>query len=707
MSDSAHFDALFGDLPALPASPADVARWGQRGLDMCAGLHLAALALEPTAGIDETSRALLDARPELAWWAHLAGELKKKTQLSAELRPAITEKFLRRCDSAPTSVVRAGELLFRRMAFLGATTEECLFLCAAFAWPLYHVVPAAGRLALEYLGSAPWGVEIESLLCVVKYLEDSRRFGDIELTAWVDSLDSNGRPQAARAVLEAVAVFHADGDGPIERRTESSAFRFPEKKERSEAHALLRQLAERYLAAGDVGLHARALLQRLRDEEPGRIEVVEALEQRLWDAPFGELYHESVAAPERAAAFSESAWKAEQPYLGLRSLEARVGAVLQPPTFYNELKKGEQVLELLARRIPDANDGSFAPMAVEPTQQLVLRSIDLNRSTKAVRMLAQRTLDSTFFAGANGRLASDRKRIEAWLNETNPINIKLDQRRRCMERVGDDPDRRALILPWLDAVDGGSGNDDDPVVVLGPRRDQELAWGGTLVKLVDVTTASIETALSSITNDLQLVLGDLDPLLEEGRVCRTGADWRPSLRARAQAAEQGGAYMAGFAAGALGLVPGSALLAVVDVGATILFAFRTCARIGAVYGIDVRDSAGLALVLESLALGSGADPIDLSGRYSSLGLGGGAVSVARAAGALVASRKASALAGEQLVKGTARVLSLALSRKAAVKVIPVAGALLVAASTYGFVRAAAESMHTIGGREIALAPTLT
>ncbi len=75
-------------------------------------------------------------------------------------------------------------------------------------------------------------------------------------------------------------------------------------------------------------------------------------------------------------------------------------------------------------------------------------------------------------------------------------------------------------------------------------------------------------------------------------------------------------------------------------------------------------------------------------------------------GRRVASRKAAgaALASREVVQRTSRLLALSLSRKSVLKVLPVIGVLLAAKIAYEIVRDAADSMHLIGGRELALSP---
>lgn len=695
-------DSIFGDLPTELTTSAETDRWVQRGADMRAGSHLDALSLDPRAGLDKESGVLLDVRPALAWWSLLAAEFRKGEFPSGELRPKVADKFLFRCHEVRGSVLRAGELVFRRLAFLGATTEECLFLCAAFAWPLRHVAPAAGALAWEYLGSAPWGVEIEALLRVVRYLEKSKNFGDDELKDWADRLETSGRGRAGRSLLEAVAVFHSEGDGPIARQTESSRFSFPPMAERGVVHVLLTRLAEKYISADEEGLHARAFLQRFREASPGHEPTVEVLESRLWDAPFSELYKDAYADPRRSATRAERAWQEGRPYLALRTLEANIGSVLSPPAFLSSLKKGDHALKLLSDQIPEADSGSFAPTAVEPACLLVLRSMAVNRSTKRLRTVVKRALASNYFTGTNGRLAAERSQIEAWLNDTNPINFKLNERRRWADHVGDDPARLALIQPWLGLIDEAEPGDDDPVVVMGPREDQIGAWGSKLVRILDVTSSAIEAALGAAVGDLKIVLGDLDPLLEQAFHGRSSEGWHLDLRKKAKAACQGAPLIAGLTTAGVSLLPASPLVGAVDIGSTMLMTFRSCARVGAVYGVDARTSEGLGFVLEAMALGAGVDPFSLAGPFGGSTFGANTARLAGAASSWVLRKRSAEKGAELLVKKTASLLGRSLSKRELVKVIPVAGALLAAATTYEFVDSAVESMHTIGSRELAL-----
>ena len=161
----------------------------------------------------------------------------------------------------------------------------------------------------------------------------------------------------------------------------------------------------------------------------------------------------------------------------------------------------------------------------------------------------------------------------------------------------------------------------------------------------------------------------------------------------------------------MAFLPGWASLAgtSIDLGASLILAFRCAARVGAIFGIDLQREDGLRFITDSFTLGCSSNDGEgllayLTGRHqrvvTAVSVGGVAYGSSHLAHYLWTSGSTRQAAAGKVVQQTARIVGYELTNKQAARVAPIAGAVLAGMNAYCFVKEIRDAALHIAARNV-------
>ena len=158
------------------------------------------------------------------------------------------------------------------------------------------------------------------------------------------------------------------------------------------------------------------------------------------------------------------------------------------------------------------------------------------------------------------------------------------------------------------------------------------------------------------------------------------------------------------------LPPGLSVAAgAADLGATLVVSYRAIARVGALFGRDVRTADGLRFTSDSFALGCSST--DGEGLLAYLGRGKRQVLTPLTLGTVAYGAKTLAeylwitpgssgrLIADQTIRHLARLCGISLSERSIARVVPVGGAILSGVAAYAFIGQIVEAAVHVAARD--------
>jgi hypothetical protein len=683
-------------LPKVPASEADFADWSAWAKKCAAARDWSVLRDAPSEQVTVALRAIL-----AAW----AGRT-----VAPDNDVPVASAFLAKCAEAPPHVVAAARRLLDESMHAGITTADVLYLAAAFVWVLDDIDPELADVTWQYLVHAPWQTEARAVIALCNVLAELGR-AHRTLGGLADERQAAGEVGAARELLEAVVAAMArkaaieDLTTPVPLPPATPVF--------GPAPAL--KLARIYRADEETEIHARAVMRLAAEESVG--EFTTDLETRVWNRPFGEClqWAKTVEAP--------------------RQIDAEIAKVVDAGQGAHARALAEAVLVTRTAGLFDSASADRVPdaiVALKPErvredfvlrralEHLVVLYSRTNYVTSHARVLTRRILTDfeLEFVAMGQKLHDARDELALFYARVDPY-VLLDEQEVALGKItlaSDEAAGRDAVHRWFGerakpsdrgAVDQAVRAITLPVVELGKKLSNAVGVG-----------AAVEAALRGAIRKGQLVTGDLGAVRAEGEALRGRHGVGKNLLDRAlETSTEHALWAAGIAGGlsAVGeFVPLiNPALRAVDIGATMIVAYRGVARVAALYGVDVGSDAGLRLVADALALGCSSNDADgmlgyLTRDYQRVvtpfAVGGVAYGGMMLAGHLwAAPQRTSDAAAAVLVRNLARFAGVALDTRSMAKVLPVAGAVLAGVSAGAFVKSVVEAAAYLQARTALLA----
>ncbi len=673
------------ELPPVPQGAADYARW-RTWARACFDQKRA-----PILRVSPDGEQLAVALRALV--AHGFG-----ATVGPEDAPKVALQLFEDAHGAPPLVVRAAERLLRRCMEDGATSADTLYLAGAFAWPLRDVAPEISDTAWQYLVHAPWQTDSAILIALCHAAQKAGAFApDRSLVDLADQRLEAGLEDSARELLEAIALIQAKkerldqiGDHTVFARTPVI----------EGTGAALARLARIYVDSGEAQLHAREIMRVVAiAEAPTAAPLAEVVTTRVWDLPLPEIYDwaKSVQQPREVDEQIHRALDSRQPHLARRIAEATLIPRFDKVYVGSPQSNRDTALARFIKAEPkEIVDHAVTRRAAEHLAVLYART---HHATRQSRELIEKLLPINGFTGPGAPLHEARDELARFAVAIDPYIIlqKDEQAIAGAARHLSDAERRAAddVSAWFaQRFQLKTGPIERLVDLLAtPLRDA----AAVLSSAPGIEEACV-AAFHTIFRAGGVIAGDLDPLFREGQAMRARGDGGRALMERAAAETQvERVTAAGLAAALSFLPPGLSLFAgMADLGATLLVTFRAIARVGALFGKDVRTPEGRRLVVDAFALGcSSTDgeglvahlsptPASIGSRDITVG------SIAYGSVKLVdylwttPGQPARAIL-DQTTRHLGRICGIELSQRQLAKVVPVAGAVLSGVAAYTFI----------------------
>lgn len=694
-------------LPAYPASREDYAAWRACADEWFAARRWPTLAFDPSASLtaEETARYATSWRAVLARWSeHLS--------VAAEDAPRAAHHALQKAHELPPPVLRAAELLTMLSVRAGATSTDVLFLCALFAWPLRDVHAELGELCWQYLIHAPWqsdALNLKDMLVAVDShgaLAHDRRLMDL-----VDAREAAGLRHSARELLEATVLIqarrqHLDTLLTYRDFTLAPAIR--------DANLAIVRLAEHYAASGEDQVWAREIMKRAA-EITRSSRLVQVIEGRVWDRPIDEAYQwsEQVHHPRQLDDGIARAIAAAQPHHARRLAEAVLVRRLDRVWYGSALERVPVAVEKLTQQLKAGPPQDI--VARRAAEHLVVLYTRTRHITPHARGLVFAAASSVAMTGKGAELDGMRDELEWFYNRSDPYRILrvetslLDHAREALSE--DEQRANDQVQEWF----AERASQENPHALArfadaltAPARDV-AARHVDLVKLEEVFLSAFRT----MAEQGRQIAGDLDALNRRAALIRSQYGYGVRLMDHAREAVRFEAVAAGALSSATSfLPPGLSIMAhSADLGTSLLLAFRGVARVGAIFGRSVGEEGHLQFLSDVFALGlsspSGEGLLTYMHRdeqeiAASIEVGAVAYGTSRLVEYLWTTTGAGTRATDQVLRHLARLCGLELSARAAVRMVPVVGALISGMSTYTFVRVLTEAAIHVAARDALL-----
>ncbi len=639
---------------------------------------------------------------------------KTGTKLHPEYAPDAMLALLKEAHATSPMVLRAAEILARRVMERGATSADVLYLVAAFAWPLRDVSPEIGDRAWAYLIHAPWQTDPAVLAELCKAADASGAMGDDRrLLDLADARLEAGLRDGARDLLEAIALVQADAPH-AEKITSGSDFGL--KPKIGDADQAILRLGRIYLEDGETMVYARAVLEHASRLEPEPDEMIEALRERTWDRPFEEVYEwsKSLTRPDALDEEVRRVLEADQPHHARRLVEAALVRHFDEPLFR---PSDRTIVKTIGRfQKAEATDLLQKALARRAAEHLAVLYSRTNYFTTHARDFVDRVIHLTGFTGAGAPLNDVKSELEIFVNRGDAYlllkdeELLLDQARD--EMTDEERRTRDVVGEWFTQRFGG-----------GSRGTVERAVTAVTSPIVDAARlfaslpgleGACEAAFRTLLQGRSAITGDLGPWFEEGERIRADKGLDVELIERARDAARYERISAAAVSGVSAFLPPglSVAASAADLGATLVVAYRAIARVGALFGRDVRTADGLRFTSDSFALGCSST--DGEGLLAYLGRGRGQVLAPLTLGTVAYGAKTLAeylwitpgasgrLVAEQAIRRLARLCGISLSERSIARVVPVGGAILSGVAAYAFIGQIVDAAVHIAARDALL-----
>jgi hypothetical protein len=636
------------------------------------------------------------------------------TKLAPEYAPDATLALFGRAHTVGPLVLRAGEILARRAMESGATSADVLYLVAAFAWSLRDVSPDIGDRAWAYLVHAPWQTDAAVLLEMCQAADRSGAMGDDRrLIDLADARLEAGVRDGARELLEAMALVQADVSR-LEDLTSGAAF--GTKARLADADAALLRLGRIYLEEGETQVYARAVFERAARLESEPDAFIEALSERTWDRPFEELYEWSkqLTRPEALDDEVRRVLGAEQPHHARRLVEAVLVRHFDDPLFR---PSDRTIVRTIGRfRKTEASELLQRTLARRAAEHLAILYPRTNYFTSHAREFVEKVVQITGFVGAGGPLNEVRDELELFVNRGDPYLLLREQEAlldAARAKMTDDERRaRDAVGEWFTERygSGTSGTLERAIVAVTAPIGDAARMFGNLPGIEEACEAAFRTLLQARGS----IAGDLDPWFAEGARIREDHGVGIQLLVAAREAGRYERISAAAVSGASAFLPPGLSVAAgaADLGATLLVTYRAIARVGALFGRDVRTEDGFRFTTDSFALGC--STTDGEGLLAYLSRGKRQVLRPLSIGSVVYGAKtlaeylwttpgrSSRIIAEQSIRHLARLCGIGLSERAVARVVPVGGAILSGIAAYAFIGQVVEAAIHVAARDALL-----
>jgi hypothetical protein len=645
--------------------------------------------------------------PATAWRAIISDFADKNLDPQGACEASLA--FLKKATEAPPHVVRAATRLAAECLNEGATTPDVLYLLAAFVWPLRDLFPKLGDDAWAHLIHAPWQTEPATLIKLFEVIDGAATHPDRALLDLVTARYGAGMRNAGRELLEAMVLVQAG----CERIDFVTAKALNRKDQLEGANRAIVRLARVFVEDREVQVFAREVLERAIEMDDVSSDLRDALQQTVWDRPFAEGFQWSKGRAGRQ--IDEEIARlvgAGQPHQARRVAEGIIVRHFDSPLLRSAITNVPTAIDKFARA---GHDEILADAACRrAAEHLSVLYVRTRQTTEDARKFVRKIAGTLEFTGAAGPLHSLKSELEEFVNANDPYTLLRDEELRIGNAKGlNDEERRVgdRINEWFaprTTAAGRAGVDRLIGAITLPITDA-VRWMNELVPAIEnACAAAFRTMLEKGT----LIAGDLGALEDEGKAHRKTHGISLALFDRAKELTLSERLTATLAAAATSLLPpgGSLMSTSIDLAITLVATFRSLARIGALYGIDVRTPLGFRFVADSFSLGCSSSQEGIA-TYLSRGkqqtvttftLGDVAYGGAQLANYLWTAQLDQKLIIEEAIKHLARICGFGLSSAGTAKIVPIAGAVVSAASTYVFMKSILDAGLHLAARQALL-----
>ena len=548
----------------------------------------------------ETEAAGVDQQHTLASSALFAAASSKPTLGELNLTDACAAFFHKAWQASPLALHAAGVLLDRSL-HRDANSADILYLCAAFAWPLQKLV--ASELSLRawwYLIRTSWNCEARVWHDIARNLQKRPLPPERDMSAMIETKLKEADRWEARAILEAILTEgHPESLSTVSKPNHLKAAGV------KRLGRGLQRLAKLHAEDKTSAVYARAIIDLAsKNKQDPRLPWV--LQKRVWDRPFEEC----------------TTWAKGKPSLGDldRELQRVLGA--RQPHHARRLCEALILQDCGGGNVPTAigklcqlsafNFSQKKPTTVQAATYLSVFYATLNVYHQHALKLITRTLGIAPLSRGDGPLVPWADYLSRYLAKMTPMRVVAEEFEQYEEiRPRLTPEEQALlddVARWFNGRwDGGSAM----MSALNNVTDFVLWPVGYFTSLVGEKFSALEYVLTRFFNMVAsggvASAGNIDALLEEGESVRRVHGFGTTLLAHSQQKtrlEKTAAIATAASMGALQQVvqfPGSGGITMF---AALVAAFRSVARIGGIWGIDVRDPKGKNFVADAFLLGT-------------------------------------------------------------------------------------------------------
>ena len=693
----------FERLDAFPDSREEFEAWSQWAAE-CSRMRRAPTIDVQIDELDEDLRA-----KHLTSWRAILGYWADGRSVSADDTPLAAHAFLISAHVAPALVVEVARRLLHRAIYSGSTSTDTFFLAAAFAWPLRDLHRELGDLAWSYLIHAPWQTDnhcVKDVLIAVHAHEgflDGRSLLDV-VRAKFDA----GRQNAARVWLEALALLQSRKEHLYEITAHTDFVSVPQIQNANEALVIL---AHYYVAVNHDQVHTREVIKRAA-ELTVSYDMVKVVESRVWDRPLIEAYKwsEHLTHPRQLDDEIARALDAGQPHHARRLAEAvmirkynRVWYGAVHPNLNGALERFEQQLE---RSVPSD------PVARRASEHLALLYARTHHITQPARKFVHAVTSSIAYTGQGAQLSETRQELELFYNSSDPYHILRAQTKGLGDVVHAMSTDERLANDEVERWFHDKFRDPHPSAisrfaqwVTSPLADVQERFAN-----LPIYESILETALQTMATYGPMIVGDLTPISRHAATLRSKYGDGKHLMEYAREVTRFEALSAAAVATATSIVaPGMSLgVHAMDLGTSLMLAFRAVARIGVVFGRQISEPDGFRLIADALAIGfSSSDGEGLLSYFSqpndkmvrAVSIGAVTYSASRMVEYLWTSSNHEGGVSRQAIEHISRLCGMQLSEQRIARAVPILGAVVSGVSTYAFMSKIIDTAIHIAARD--------
>lgn len=693
----------FERLVAFPDSKEEFVAWSLWAAE-CARTRRAPTLNVDVDDLDEAQRA-----KHLTSWRAILGHWADGRSVSADDTPLAAHAFLISAHLAPALMVEVAQRLLHHAIYSGSTSTDTFFLAAAFAWPLRDLHKELGDLAWSYLIHAPWQTDnhcVKDVLIAVNGHEgflDGRSLLDV-----VRAKFDTGRQNGARVWLEALALLQSRKEHLYEITSHKDFVSVPQIQNANEALVIL---AQYYVAVEHDQVHTREVIKRAA-ELTVSYDMVKVVESRVWDRPLVEAYKwcEHLTHPRMLDDEITRALDAGQPHHARRLAEAvmirkynRVWYGAVHPNLAGALERFEEQLD---QRVPSD------PVARRASEHLALLYARTHHITQPARKFVHAVTSSIAYTGNGAQLRETKEELELFYNSSDPYHIlraqtdNLSNVAHAMstdERLANDEIERWFNDKFRDPHPSAISRFAQWVTA--PLSDVQGLFAN-----LPLYESILETSLHTMAKYGPLIVGDLSHIARHAAKLRSQYGDGKHLMEYAREVTRFEALSAAAVSTATSIIaPGMSLAThAMDLGTSLMLAFRAVARIGVVFGRQIDEPDGFRLIADSLAIGFSSNQGEGLLSYFSqpndkmvraVSIGGVTYGASRMVEYLWTSSNHEGGVSRQAIEHISRLCGMQLSEQRIARAVPILGAVLSGVSTYAFMSKIIDTAIHIAARD--------